>query len=161
MSDFLAWMEASVLGVLVRSSGVWTYAILNLGHILGISTLFGSILILDLHLLGFAPRASMAAVSRLAIPLAKAGFALAAVSGTAMLATNATEYVDNPFLLIKFPAIAVGLVNVAVISRLPEWRARGERELTSRERRRLSALGGLSLASWLTAVMAGRMIGYW
>ena len=150
-----------MLGVLVRESGVWTYAILNLGHILGISTLFGSILILDLHLLGFGPRASMAAVSRLAIPLAKAGFALAAVSGTAMLATNATEYVDNPFLLIKFPAIAVGLVNVAVVSRLPEWRARGERELTSRERRRLSVLGGVSLASWLTAVMAGRMIGYW
>ena len=150
-----------MLGVLVRESGVWTYAILNLGHILGISTLFGSILILDLHLLGFGPRASMAAVSRLAIPLAKAGFALAAVSGTAMLATNATEYVDNPFLLIKFPAIAVGLVNVAVVSRLPEWRARGERELTPRERRRLSVLGGVSLASWLTAVMAGRMIGYW
>ena len=150
-----------MLGVLVRDSGVWTYAILNLGHILGISTLFGSILILDLHLLGFGPRASMAAVSRLAIPLAKAGFALAAVSGTAMLATNATEYVDNPFLLIKFPAIAVGLVNVAVISRLPEWRARAERELTARERRRLSVLGGLSLASWLTAVVAGRMIGYW
>ena len=150
-----------MLGVLVRDSGVWTYAILNLGHILGISTLFGSILILDLHLLGFGPRASMAAVSRLAIPLAKAGFALAAVSGTAMLATNATEYVDNPFLLIKFPAIAVGLVNVAVISRLPEWRARGDRELTARERRRLSVLGGVSLASWVTAVMAGRMIGYW
>ena len=150
-----------MLGVLVRDSGVWTYAILNLGHILGISTLFGSILILDLHLLGFGPRASMAAVSRLALPLAKAGFALAAVSGTAMLATNATEYVDNPFLLIKFPAIAVGLVNVAVISRLPEWRARGDRELTARERRRLSVLGGVSLASWVTAVMAGRMIGYW
>ena len=161
MRDFLAWMEASMLGVVVRESGVWTYAILNLGHILGISTLFGSIVILDLHLLGFGPRASMAPVSRLAIPLAKAGFALAALSGTAMLATNATEYVDNPFLLIKFPAIAIGLVNVGVISRLPEWRARGERELTPREHRRLSVLGGLSLASWLTAVMAGRMIGYW
>ena len=150
-----------MLGVLVRDSGVWTYAILNLGHILGISTLFGSILILDLHLLGVGPRTSIAAVSRLANPLAKAGFALAAVSGTAMLATNATEYVDNPFLLIKFPAIAAGLVNVALIGRLPEWRARGEREFTRREYRRLFVLGGISLASWLTAVMAGRMIGYW
>ena len=50
LPEFLAWMEASALGELVRESGVWTYGIVNLGHILGVSTLFGSLLILDLHL---------------------------------------------------------------------------------------------------------------
>ena len=38
----------------MRESGVWTYAFLNLFHILGVSTLFGSILVLDLRLLGLA-----------------------------------------------------------------------------------------------------------
>ena len=150
-----------MLGELVRGSGVWTYAILNLGHILGISTLFGSIAVLDLRLLQVTQRVSIAALAGITVPLAKVGFAIAVVTGAAMICTNATEYIDNPFLLIKFPAILIGLVNVGIISRLPAWRASRERELTSRENRQLAVMGGLSLTSWLTAVSAGRMIGYW
>ena len=150
-----------MLGELVRGSGVWTYAILNLGHILGISTLFGSIAALDLRLLQVTRRVSIAALASITVPLAKVGFAVAVATGAAMICTNATEYIDNPFLLIKFPAILVGLVNVGIISRLPAWRASRERELTPRENRQLAVMGGLSLTSWLTAVGAGRMIGYW
>jgi len=154
-------MEASMLGELVRGSGVWTYAILNLGHILGISTLFGSITVLDLRLLQVTKRVPIASLARVTVPLAKTGFALAVVTGVTMLCTNATEYVGNPFLLIKFPAIFLGLLNVGIISRLPAWRATRERELHPHESRLLAVMGGLSLASWLTAVSAGRMIGYW
>ena len=150
-----------MLGELVRGSGVWTYAILNLGHILGISTLFGSIAVLDLRLLRVTQRVPIAALARVTVPVAKAGFALAVATGVSMLCTNATEYIGNPFLLIKFPAILIGLVNVGIISRLPAWRASRERELTPHENRQLAVMGGFSLASWLTAVSAGRMIGYW
>ena len=86
---------------------------------------------------------------------------VAAASGICLLSSNATEYTDNPFFLIKFPAIAVGLLNVWLIGRAPGWRALGEREPAGGEGRRLAVLGALSLASWLTAISAGRMIGYW
>lgn len=162
MRDLLVWMEASMLGVWVRESGgVWTYAVLNLFHILGISTLFGSILMLDLRLLRVTRRVPIDALARISVPLAKTGFVIAAATGVTMLCTNATEYIGNPFLLIKFPAIAVGLINVAIVSRLPAWRASRERELTGGEARQLAVMGGISLASWVTAVGAGRMIGYW
>jgi hypothetical protein len=161
MRELLAWMEASILGQWVRGSGVWTYAILNLFHILGVSTLFGSILVLDLRLLRVTRRVPIDALARVCLPLAKTGFAIAATVGVLMICTNATEYVDNPFLLIKFPAIALGLINVAVVSRLPAWRATRERELTDGESRQLAMMGGVSLASWITAMAAGRMIGYW
>ncbi|MGH6689110.1 MAG: DUF6644 family protein [Vicinamibacterales bacterium] len=161
MHDVLAWMEASMLGVWVRQSGVWTYAILNLFHIIGVSTLFGSILMLDLRLMRVTRHVPIDALARVSVPLAKGGFAVAAATGVTMLCTNATEYVGNPFLLIKFPAILLGVVNVGLISRLPAWRATRERELTAREDRQLTVMGALSLASWLTAVAAGRMIGYW
>lgn len=151
-----------MLGVWVRESGgVWTYAILNLFHILGVSTLFGAILMLDLRLMRVTRRVPIDALARISVPLAKTGFAMAVVTGVTMLCTNATEYIGNPFLLIKFPAIGAGLVNVAIVSRLPAWRASRERELTPGESRQLAVMGGLSLASWLTAVAAGRMIGYW
>ena len=150
-----------MLGELVRGSGVWTYAILNLGHILGISTLFGSIAVLDLRLLQVTPRVSIAALAAITVPLAKVGFAIAVVTGAAMICTNATEYIDNPFLLIKFPAIAVALLNVAVVSSRPAWKAMGRREPTPADRRTLAIGGAISLAAWLTAIGAGRMIGYW
>ena len=47
----LAWLESSALGHAMRESGVWTYGLVNLTHILGVSSLFGSVLVLDLRLL--------------------------------------------------------------------------------------------------------------
>jgi hypothetical protein len=154
-------MEASTLGVAMRGTGVWTYAVVNLFHILGVSALFGSILILDLNLTGLWRRAPLAALARTTVPVAKTGFVVAALTGIGLISTNGTEYIDNPFLLIKFPAIAVGILNVWAIGQTAGWRARETRDPTRGEARQLTFLGGLSLLSWLTAITAGRMIGYW
>lgn len=158
--DVLSWIESSFLGNAIRDSGVWTYGVINLLHILGVATLFGSILILDLRLLGWRRSASLAAISSITVPVSKVGFFLAVVSGVCLLATNATEYVDNPFLLIKFVAIGLGLVNVLALSRLTAWKMRNARETEAGDRQ-LAVMGGVSLTCWMTAVSAGRMIGYW
>jgi hypothetical protein len=78
-----------------------------------------------------------------------------------MLSVNAIDYIDNPFLLIKFPAIGLALLNAAALSRVPAWRERQEREPTAGEHGTLAIAGGTSLACWLAAVSAGRMLGYW
>ena len=161
MTDVLAWLESSMLGHAMRNSGVWTYGVVNLGHILGVATLFGAVLVLDLRLLGVWRTVPLPSIAGPTVPVATAGFVVAALTGVALLATKATEYAGNPFLLIKFPAIALGLVNVAVLSLSRAWQARGERELSRRERRFLAVVGGTSLACWLTAVAAGRLIAYW
>ena len=161
MHDLLVWIEGSALGNLIRNSGVWAYGIVNLTHILGIASLFGAILVLDLRLIGVRRHIPLDAIAGSAVPVAAAGLGVAAISGICLLATNATEYEGNPFLLIKFAAIAVALVNVAVISGLPGWRARGTRPLTTREQQQMAIAGGVSLASWLVAIGAGRLIGYW
>lgn len=161
MDELLAWLEASALGRAMRGAGVWSYGVVNLTHILGVATLFGSILMLDLRLLGFFRSVPVASIATPAVPLAACGFAIALASGSLLITTNATDYAGNPFLLVKFPAIALGLVNVAVLHRLPAWRTRHLREPAPRERRQLAAAGAASLACWLTAIAAGRMIGYW
>ena len=161
MRDLMAWLQTSALGHVMRESGPWTYAVVNLSHILGVGALFGAVLILDLRLLGVWRRAPLAALAGAAAPVAAVGFALAATSGLGLLATKATEYIGNPFFYIKFPAIAIALINVMVLNRLPAWRARETRELSERERRQLAWMGGTSLACWLTAIGAGRMIAYW
>ena len=161
MYELLAWLQSSALGHAVRSAGVWAYGVINLTHILGVSSLFGAVLVLDLRLLGFWRRVDIASISRPTVPIAATGFAVAACSGICMLATNGTDYVGNPFIYIKFPAIALGLINVAALSFSTAWRARKERDLSPKELSQLKIFGGLSLACWLTAISAGRMIGYW
>jgi hypothetical protein len=159
--NFMAWLQGSALGHAMRESGVWTYGVVNLVHILGVSSLFGAVLVLDLRLLGVWRSVALSAISRPTVPIATAGFFVAALSGGCLLATKATEYVGNPFVYIKFPAIAVGLLNVFALSLTPAWKEHGLRDLSAREQSRLRAFGGLSLLCWLTAITAGRMIGYW
>ena len=101
----------------MRDNGVWFYGIINLTHILGVATLFGSVVILDLRLLGFWPDSPLAAISRPTTRMAAAGFGIAAVSGAGLLATKATEYVGNPFLYIKIPVIGLALLNVFLVHR--------------------------------------------
>ena len=161
MADLLVWLEGSALGHAMRNAGVWTYGIVNLTHILGVSSLFGSVLVLDLRLIGLWRRVPLGAIARPTVPIATAGFIVAATSGVCLITTNGSEYVGNPFLLIKFPAIFLGVVNVAILSRLPAWKARETREVTESEERVLSVFGAISLLSWLTAIGAGRLIGYW
>ena len=161
LAPFFTWLEHSPLGEFIRSLGVWSYGVINLVHILGIILLFGSILILDLRLLGAWRQVPLAVLSRPTTTMAQIGFILAVCSGIPMLSVKTTDYIGNPFLLIKFPAIALALLNVWLVHRSTAWRAHRERELLPAENRRLAQGAALSLTFWLTAITGGRMIGYW
>ena len=146
MHDVLAWLESSLLGTFMSGSGPWTYPVVNVIHVFGVATLFGAVLVLDLRLLGAWRRAPLPPIT---------------TSGVCLLAANAVEYQNNPVLLVKFLAIGLGFVNAVVLRRTTAWRAHATRDLSPSEARRLALMGGVSLVSWLTAVGAGRMIGYW
>ena len=161
MHEVLSWLESSVIGIFMRESGTWTYPVVNVVHVLGVASLFGAVLILDLKLVGVWRSTPLAPISSAATPVATAGFALAAASGVCLLAANAVDYESNPVLLVKFAAIGLGLLNAVAVRRTAAWRAHASRRLSRSEMRQLAIMGGLSLVSWLTAVAAGRMIGYW
>ena len=161
MYEFMAWLQGSALGHAMRESGVWTYGIVNLFHILGVAALFGAVLILDLRLLGVWRKINLVAISAPTVQIASIGFAVAATSGVCLLATKATEYVGNPFIYIKFPAIGLGILNVVALKSLSAWKEHKARELSSHEQSKLAVAGGVSLFCWTTAITAGRMIGYW
>jgi hypothetical protein len=155
------WIEGSALGHLMRDSGVWTYGLVNLAHILGVAMLFGSVVILDLRLMGVWKTIPLSLISRPTVIMAGIGFALAAISGAGLLATKATDYIGNPFFYAKYSAILLGLANVILVHRSKAWRVHRQRALMPQEKSRLARLGAVSLFSWLIAVSMGRMIGYW
>ncbi len=113
---------------------------------LGIALLVGAIVVLDLRLLGAWRRVPVAMLGPPAVTVASAGLGLAIVSGAALFAVQATEYVANPFLYVKFGAILVGIVNVAAL-RFAEGDWRDDRL------GRVRAVAGLV---WLLLASAGR-----
>lgn len=162
MYDWMSWLEGSALAGFLRGLGIWTYGLLNLGHILGIATLFGAVLVLDLRLLGLWRSIPMANLIRPTVPLAATGFLLAVVTGVSMFSFNATEYHGNPFLYVKLPVIVVALVNIAIVQRISAWRrAAAGAPAESGDRSVLAVCGGVSLLIWVTVISCGRMIGYW
>lgn len=162
MYELMAWLEGSALAQMLRGLGVWTYGVLNLVHIIGISTLFGAVLLLDLRLMGLWRSVPAATLIRPTVPLAAAGFVVAAASGIMLILFNTTEYHGNPFLYVKLPVIVIGLVNVAIVQRLAAWRrAVAGEETAPGDAVVLRIAGAVSLLIWLTVVTCGRMIGYW
>ena len=157
----MTWLEMSALGIAMRETGLWTYAIVNLTHILGVSMLFGSIVVLDLRLLGVWRQIPLDLIARPTTVVGGTGFAIAILSGPALLATKATEYVGNPFLPIKLVAITLGIINIAIIHNLPGWKARANPQPGVSERRQLAIAGGTSLVCWASAISAARLIAYW
>jgi len=155
------WLEMSALGYAMRETGLWTYALVNLAHIFGISLLFGAVVVLDLRLLGVWGKIPLDLMARPTTVVAGTGFVIAILTGPALLATKATEYVGNPFLPIKLIAIVLGVINIAILHRLPAWKERANPDMGAAKRRQLAVAGSASLLCWISAISAARMIAYW
>lgn len=121
---------------------------------LGIALLVGAIAVLDLRLLGMWRRVPVAMLGPPTVAVASAGLALAILSGAALFIVQASEYVANPFLYVKFAAILVGLANIIVLRFAGDW-------TDDRHARRRAVAGLVSLLAWLAALTAGRLIAYW
>ena len=101
LEAFALWLEGTPPALFLQESG-WLYAGVNTLHVLGIALLVGAIVVLDLRLLGLWRTVPVAMLGPPAVAVASAGLALAVVSGAALFAVQATEYVANPFLYVKF-----------------------------------------------------------
>lgn len=159
LATLLQSLEASLLGESVRSLGGWGYALINLMHILSIAILFGSIVILDMRLMGWRPQLSLQSVTALTIPIAAVGFAGAVASGICMLSANASDYIGNPFFIIKFSALFFALANAGIARQLSSWKKAGGNDPIQTEW--LASVGLVSLLCWLIVIASGRLIAYW
>lgn len=154
-----AWaaaIEASPLGVLMRESAI-LYPLANITHILGLILFAGSIVLLDLRLLGCARGLPAAATSRALTPVMVLGFALLAASGILLFSADARPLWNNPVMQVKAALIAFAIAN-AVLFRLL-W----NRRLATWDEERPAAgraQAAFSLCAWIGVAICGRFIGY-
>lgn len=150
-------LQATPLAVWVRE-GKNVLAFVNGFHILGVALVFGTIFIVDLRLLGFPNASQPLSQVRSSAKLTWVGFALAAITGTAMFVANAEIYYSNRMFWLKMGTIALAGVNMLIFELLTARTAaswdRGQPPTAAR------VAGLLSILLWVTVVVCGRWIGF-
>jgi hypothetical protein len=107
-------LEASAAAVILRNS-VWTYPLVNAGHILGVALLVGTIIPLDLRLLGLWRSVPAAPLWQVLRPTAAFGLVMAVFFGSLLFITRATEYAESPLFIFKMIAVGTGTLNALII----------------------------------------------
>lgn len=151
----LAWQEGP-LGIAMRTSPL-AYPVAEILHIIGFALLIGSIVGLDLRLLGFGRTLPVAALARLVLPIAIGGFVLAVCMGLLLFSADATHVAVNPAFRVKLALIGLALLNILLLHR-GVWREVGSWQAVVPPRAQVAAL--LSIVFWLGALTAGRLIAY-
>ena len=151
---FFEWCEATLIGTAVRQS-LWAFPVIEAVHLLGLCLLGGSLLIVDLRMLGLGlTRQAIAELARHVRPWLVASVVLMVLTGSLLFLSEAIKCYYNTAFWVKMTTLPVALVfTFAVRERV----ARNE-ALDTSARSRL--IGAASLALWFTVAAAGRWIGY-
>ena len=109
MNDILLWMETSALGQMMRDS-IWLFPLAEIMHFLGLSLLIGSLMVVDLRLLGIIKDMSFKAIYRF-LPVTILGFGINVITGVLFLFTDPFRYYPNFAFRIKMGLIVLGGLN--------------------------------------------------
>ncbi|MFD1935344.1 hypothetical protein ACFSKW_28100 [Nonomuraea mangrovi] len=157
--DVLMWLEQTWPAEFVRVTP-WVYSSLEIVHLLGLALLVGPATLFDMRLLGAGQDAvSVVAAARRLLPVARAGFAAAALSGAAMFAAGAREIAGTSAAPVKLTLLLVAGVNVALFH-LGVYRRVGEWDGVRRAPVAARVAGAVSLVTWAGVVACGRLIAY-
>lgn len=159
MAELLTWLEATSLSTWTRESpSLWAYPTILTAHTIGLAIVVGLSAVVNLRLLGFAPRVPLPALAGV-FGLMSAAFALNALTGWLLFMADATTKGRQPVLYIKLTLIGLALWCT--------WRTRGVvLRRTEHDATRAStgdAERGVALASlilWAAAIAAGRLMAY-
>lgn len=156
MTELWAALSALPPAEFLQRSGT-AYLLVNAAHIVALALLVGSIIALDLRLLGLFRSVSIAEIGPFLSRIAACGLVLAALTGVWLFTVNAATYATNTALQIKLGLIALGVINALWLHRKDVWQSAIERNENSLA---LKIHAGASLVTWLSAVVAGRWIGF-
>jgi hypothetical protein len=159
LQEFISYFEKSALADTIRENDL-LFPLIESVHVLSICLVVGSILAVDLRLLGLASihRPASRVISGI-LPVTWSAFAIAVASGSLLFISNATEYLGNGYFVAKIFLICMAGLNMALFHgitarRLPRWENDAAPPLPAR------LAGGLSILLWVSVITCGRWIGF-
>jgi hypothetical protein len=159
LHDLIGFFEDNALADNIRENDL-LFPLIESIHVVAICLVVGSILFVDLRLLGLASvHRSVSRVTSGILALTWSAFAVALTSGGLLFISNATKYLANPYFVAKLLLIAAAGLNMMVFhgisaKDMPEWENKARLPLRAR------LAGGLSILLWIAVVACGRWIGF-
>jgi hypothetical protein len=161
-------MDVKELLAAVASSGLGTwmntargaFAVVEALHVIAIVTVFGTIFIVDLRLLGLpATTRRFTVVAEETLRWTWAAFTLAAITGSLLFTTNPLFYFGNfefrtKMLLLLLAGINMAIFEFHTIKTVALW------DMGKSPPASAKIAGALSLVLWLSVITFGRLIGF-
>ena len=136
----------------------WLWPFMENLHFLGLSVMFGALLVVDLRVLGVAPSIPMAGAMKL-IPLVLMAFTVNLLTGLTFVAAAPFSYTSNLAFQWK-----VGLMFLAGINALWFWIGEHGRLMLLADGEQADfpakVIAALSLVIWIAVIVLGRLIPY-
>lgn len=152
--DLLNLIEQSRLAVWTRESpSIWAYPTILTLHTYGLAALVGSNLVIDLRILGNAPAVPLERLSTLYWWM-WTGLVINTTTGTLLFAADASAKSTQKVFWLKLGFIASALI-VSLLLRRDVVRAATAHAAGSTQR-----LAIVSIALWVAAIVAGRLMAY-
>ena len=152
------WLAETSFSIGIRES-FWVYPMLHFAHILSISVMFGSIVFLDLRLIGagFLKR-RVTDVAQQLLPWTWAGYVLMFLSGGLIFASDPVHYYNSGLFRLKLFLMFLAGVN-ALVFHFTAYRGVAAWDLdVPPGRARLT--GAISITAWVAVIVVGRAVGY-
>ena len=159
IADVLASLESSHLADRIRNS-LFLFPLIESFHVIGLTMVFGTTVILDLRLLGIAStRRPFRRVASDVLKWIWAAFGLTGMTGLLMFITNADVYYHNFYFRSKMALLALAGINM-VIFELTAGRSVHQWDKDVRAPVSARTAAALSLLLWITIIFLGRWIGF-
>jgi hypothetical protein len=137
----------------------WGYPIILTMHSLGLATVVGVLLVIDLRVLGF-PKALPILPLKQLMTLVWIGFTVNFVTGLALFSADAVKFFYSPTFRFKIASVVVG-VALALYIRSSALGIGGDFDRhVAAIPVRAKAAAVLSIAVWLAAIGLGRYVAY-
>jgi len=152
-------IEASPFSVYIAES-TWAFPTIETIHVIALVTVVGTIMIMDLRLVGVASRdTAVTLMSRDTLPWTWGAFVLAAITGSLLFASKATSYMNNPYFLLKMGCMALAGINMAAFH-TTVWKTVTQWDSDCAIPTAGKVAGFLSLFFWFLVIFFGRAIGF-
>lgn len=157
MESILPWLESSWLAQLVNDS-TWMFPALETLHFLGLILLIGSLLVVDVRLLGIGSKVPVNAVM-VFLPWSLVGFAINLATGVMFFVSDPNTYYPNTAFRLKMLAVVLAGLNAIWFKRAihPQLLASPDSSALPANAR---LIAGLSLVLWFSVIVFGRLIPY-
>ena len=143
------WIENTALAIWVSTS-LWAYPFLLGLHIVGLAIVAGIFSMRDIHLIGLINALPIYQFAYLR-KLAYIGFILNTISGFLLFTSQASIFITSGPFLSKISFIITAMVLSFYIHKKIE---------NGNNNAELRILAFMSLACWISAIVAGRLIAY-